>query len=181
MYIVIDQLFILLIKIIVNIRITYQWFVIFALINSKGKYMALDEKGRLVSVDEELMVKDLFIQGTKETPEIICKRNDGEILIKGFCILSNPKEFLAPLYLWLENFYKLYHPSNLLISFRLSYINGCSEKCIYDFPKFAERNCPTNTNLNIRCFYEEDDIDMYEWSKELKSVFKIPVSVLKTV
>lgn len=140
----------------------------------------LDVKVKSTNV-EESFVKDLFIQGTKETPEVLCRKESSEINIKGFCILSNPRDFLVPLNLWVENYINICKPENICLAFHLGYINGCSEKCIYDFIKFTERTCGSTTKLNIRCYYEEDDIDMYEWCKQIKSVFKVPVNVLKTV
>ncbi len=140
-----------------------------------------DDKINSMNVVEDSLVKDLFIQGTKEAPEVICKKQTGEISINGYCILSNPKDYLSTLMLWVENYVAQCKPEAILLTFRLLYVNGCSEKCLYDFIRFTERTCDSSIKLSIRCYYEEDDIDMYEWCKQIKSVFKFPVSILKTV
>jgi hypothetical protein len=130
-------------------------------------------------VEDVVSLEDIFIPGTKQTPEISCKNNSGEITFKGNFISSNPNEIIEPIQKWLYDFIKVRKSTAITIAFHLTYLNGCSGKSLNGLFKQAEDIQNSGSNINIQLFYEDDDIDMFEWCKEVKSTYRLSFSLSK--
>lgn len=129
---------------------------------------------------EDVMVLDsIFIPGTKQTPEISCNNITGEVSFKGNFISSNPSELIEPIQKWLYTFIKVNNPVRLTLEFHLTYLNGSSSKSLCKLFQQAEEIQDRGSNVNVNLYYEDDDVDMYEWCKEMKSSYHLPFSVSK--
>ncbi|MHC1702721.1 MAG: SiaC family regulatory phosphoprotein [Tenuifilaceae bacterium] len=129
---------------------------------------------------EDVMVSDdIFIPGTKQTPEISCKNKSGEIIFKGNFISSNPSELLEPIQKWLYTFIKEKRASMVSLVFHLTYLNGNSGKSLCKLFQQAEDYQDRGVNFNIQMYYEDDDVDMQEWCKEMKDSYHLPFSFSK--
>lgn len=125
-------------------------------------------------IAEDVMVLDnLFIPGTKQTPEISCNNISGEVSFKGNFISSNPSELLEPIQKWLYTFIKVRKSSGVTLAFHLTYLNGSSGKSLCKLFQQAEEIQDRGSSVNIHLYYEEDDIDMLEWCKEMKSNYHL--------
>jgi len=124
------------------------------------------------------VLDDILIPGTKQTPEISCKNKSGEISFKGNFISSNPIELIEPIQQWLYSFIKG-KPAGITITFQLTYLNGCSGKSLNKLFQQAEEIQGRGVNVNVQLFYEDDDIDMFEWCKEIKSTYQLQFSLTK--
>jgi len=130
------------------------------------------------SINGDVMVlEDIFIPGTKQTPEITCKNNSGEVTFKGNFISSNPSELIEPIQKWLYSFIKNRKSAAVTIAFHLTYLNGCSGKSLNRIFQQAEEIQDRGLNVNIQLFYEDEDVDMLEWCKEMKSIYHLPFSL----
>jgi len=126
-----------------------------------------------------VVLDDIFIPGTKQTPEISCKKNSGEIIFKGNFIASNPNEFLEPIQKWLYSFIKTEESSMILLVFQLTYLNGSSGKSLCKLFQQAEDYLDRGVNVNVQLFYEDDDIDMLDWCNEMKGSYHLPFNLSK--
>ncbi|HPD96168.1 MAG: DUF1987 family protein [Bacteroidales bacterium] len=122
---------------------------------------------------------DLNLPATSETPEVKCFKDTAKITLHGNLIPSDPQSFFAPIIRWLQVYSNNYKPQKIDIELYLTYINGCSEHHLVSFLKKAEELLLKGTDVHIKCLYEPDDIDMMNWSKDLKLVFKIPVELIE--
>ncbi len=126
-----------------------------------------------------IVLDDIFIPGTKQTPEISCKNNSGEVIFKGNFISSNPSEIIEPIQKWLYTFIKFKKTSEVTLAFHLTYLNGSSGKSLCQLFQQAEEIQDRGLNVNIQLFYEDDDVDMFEWCKEMKASYHLPFSLSK--
>lgn len=133
-----------------------------------------------VETAEDVMVLDsLFIPGTKQTPEISCNNISGEVVFKGNFISSNPSELLEPIQKWLYSFIKVKKSIGLTLAFHLTYLNGSSGKSLCKLFQQAEEIQDRGASINIQLYYEEDDIDMLEWCKDMKNSYQLSFSLSK--
>ena len=133
-----------------------------------------------VEVAEDVMVLDsLFIPGTKQTPEISCNNISGEVSFKGNFISSNPTELLEPIQKWLYTFIKIKKSVGVTLAFHLTYLNCTSGKSLCKLFQQAEEIQDRGSSVNVQLYYEDDDVDMLEWCKEMKSSYQLSFSLSK--
>ncbi|NVO10219.1 MAG: DUF1987 domain-containing protein [Bacteroidales bacterium] len=128
---------------------------------------------------EVIVLDDIYIPGTKQTPEITCKYKSGEIIFKGNFIASNPSELIEPIQRWLYAFIKAEKSATITITFHLTYLNGSSGKSLCKLFQQVEEIHDRGINVNIQLFYEDDDIDMLDWCKEMKNSYHLPFNLSK--
>lgn len=131
------------------------------------------------TAEEVIVLDDIFIPGTKQTPEISCKNNSGEVIFKGNFISSNPSELIEPIQKWLYAFNKAKKSSAVTLAFYLTYLNGSSGKSLSKLFQQAEEIQDRGSDVNVQLFYEDDDIDMLEWCREVKSSYHLQFSLSK--
>ena len=123
---------------------------------------------------EAVMVLDnIFIPGTKQTPEISCNNISGEVSFKGNFISSNPSELLEPIQKWLYAFIKAKKSPAVTLAFHLTYLNGSSGKSLCKLFQQAEEIQDRGSSVSIQLYYEDDDVDMFEWCKEMKNSYHL--------
>jgi hypothetical protein len=131
-------------------------------------------------VQEDVTVlDDIFIPGTKQTPEITCKKKSGEVVFKGNFIASNPGELIEPIQKWLSSFTKNKKTNALTIAFHLTYLNGSSGKSLCTLFQQAEEIQSYGLNVSVQFFCEDDDVDMLDWCKEMRSNYHLQFSLSK--
>lgn len=131
------------------------------------------------AVGEVAVLEDIFIPGTKQTPEISCKNNSGEVTFKGNFISSNPSELIEPIQKWLYAFIKVKKSAVVTLAFHLTYLNGSSGKSLCKLFQQAEEIQDRGLSVNVQLYYEDDDIDMLDWCKEMKNSFRLQFSLSK--
>lgn len=124
-----------------------------------------------------IVMDDIFIPGTKQTPEISCKKNSGEVIFKGNFISSNPGELIEPIQQWLYSFISHKKAAALTLAFHLTYLNGSSGKSLCKLFQQAEEFQSKGLNIKVEFFCEDDDIDMLDWCKEMKESYHLPFSL----
>lgn len=131
-------------------------------------------------IAEDVMVlENLFIAGTKQTPEISCNNISGEVLFKGNFISSDPSELIEPIQKWLYTFTKAKKSVGITLAFHLTYLNCTSGKSLCKLFQQAEEIQDRGSSVNVQLYYEDDDVDMFEWCKEMKSNYQLKFSLSK--
>jgi len=128
---------------------------------------------------EVIAVDDIFIPGTKQTPEIICKKKTGEVSFRGNFISSNPNELIAPIQKWLYSFTENEKKVKLTLTFYLTYLNGSSGKSLCKLFQQVEGFQNSGVDVNVEFYCEEDDYDMLDWVKEMKSSYHLQFNLSK--
>ncbi len=120
-----------------------------------------------------MVLENLFIPGTKQTPEISCNKISGEVSFKGNFISSNPHELIDPIQKWLYDFVRMRRNSGVVLAFHLTYLNCTSGKSLVKLFQQAEIIQEMGTNVLVDLYYEEDDTDMLDWCKEIKNNYRL--------
>lgn len=129
--------------------------------------------------EDVIILESLFIPGTKQTPEISCNNNSGEVSFRGNFISSDPFELLEPIQKWLYDFIKVKKTTGITLAFHLTYLNCTSGKSLCKLFQQAEEIQDRGSNVNIELFYEEEDLDMLEWCKEMKNSYQLNFNLSK--
>ncbi len=122
---------------------------------------------------------DLFIPATTETPEIRCEKEKGRVTLVGNLIPSDPQSFFAPIQRWLNMYVEGYSPASITIEFYLTFINGSSARHLVKILKYLEEVHAKGLPVKIICHYENDDVDMKEWGKDLSMALCYPVELVE--
>ncbi len=126
-----------------------------------------------------MVLEDIFIPGTKQTPEISCNNVSGEVSFKGNFIASNPSELIEPIQKWLYAFIKIKKSAAVTLAFHLTYLNGSSGKSLCKLFQQAEEIQDRGSKVSIQLYYEDDDVDMFEWCKEMKNSYHLQFNLSK--
>ncbi len=122
-------------------------------------------------------MQNLYIKGTKRTPEISFKLN-GFMSISGMSIPENVVDFYQPALDWLENVKKI-EPEQIQLTIELDYLNtSTSSHLLKIFRKVVE--IPEDkTSVKIVWKYEEDEEDILEQGKMYEGIIKHPFEFIK--
>lgn len=126
-----------------------------------------------------VVLEDLVIPSTPETPEVKCIKNTGEIILIGNLIAHDPKDFFSPLLNWFEAYVTCYNPQKITLHLYLTFINGCSEHYVGVLMKRLEKLYQNGLPVKVYCHYESEDIDMRDWGLELKEILRLPIEMIE--
>jgi hypothetical protein len=113
-------------------------------------------------------MQNIFIKGTKRTPEISLKLN-GFLSINGISIPEDATEFYRATMEWLDKYEKL-DPENVNFKINFVYINTTSTSMMLRILKKVFSLCTNKDNLKIVWTYGTDDSDMLEQGKILEKL-----------
>jgi len=109
-------------------------------------------------------MKDIYIQGSNDVyfvPTVKFEASSGKCLIEGESFLAETVKFYTPLIEWIEEFSNQ-KKGALDFTFKLTYFNTSSSKCILDILKILKRYENNNGKVSVYWHYDEDDSDMRE-------------------
>ncbi|MDP4186409.1 MAG: DUF1987 domain-containing protein [Bacteroidota bacterium] len=105
-------------------------------------------------------IKDFYLEGTKNTPEIQFRCN-GNMLIKGRSIPEDPAKFYVVIEGWVKD-YALNPQALTTIDIELEYFNSGSSKSLLLIFRDLSEVCNNGHKLVINWYYEEGDDDILE-------------------
>jgi hypothetical protein len=116
-------------------------------------------------------MENLYIEGTKKTPEIDFKIN-GYLKLRGRSIPEDPSKFYDPLYLWILDY--ISNPQQkTTVDVDLEYFNsGTSKSLLHLLRVLVELNGKGN-EVVINWFYETGDDDIYERGEYYSSILEM--------
>ena len=120
---------------------------------------------------------NLFIEGTKQTPEVKFEANTGILEIKGRSIPENTFEFFNPVLLWLEEYSKA-PVDKTIVKVNLEYFNTSSSKYILEIFKRVKTVFSDGNNVLVEWYYEEDDEEMMETGEDYEDVSGLPFELI---
>ncbi len=113
-------------------------------------------------------MKDIHVKETKYTPEIIYTAADNTMSIKGKSYPENADEFYAPVFEWLEKFFKEDNELHLTVNIELVYFNSSSSKALLNFLDMLEDAGDNDMKIVVNWIYDEEDDNMLEYGEEFK-------------
>jgi len=122
-----------------------------------------------------LLVMKLHIKETKTTPAVTIE--DGKILIKGRSIPEDSAGFYNPILDACEQ-YIAAPPEHTDIHIHLDYVNSGSKKYLTNMLTILERSYLKGAAFKVLWHYDEDDEAILDLGNDLKSIMKIPITLL---
>ena len=113
----------------------------------------------------------LLIEGDKRCPRIEADFEKGEIEISGISLPENPYSYYRPLQEELEKYVNSPQSSTLL-SFKLEYFNTGSALALRNTIQKLYEGLPPEHSLNVKWYYERDDVDMCDSGEEFATIFE---------
>jgi len=113
-------------------------------------------------------MENLKIKATKATPDILFDKEKNILEIKGRSYPGSTKEFYAPVFSWLENYFKQLTDERVTVNLEIIYFNSTSSKVLMDFLSVLEDEINKGKNISVNWFYEDDNDDMLEFGEELQ-------------
>lgn len=117
-------------------------------------------------------MRDLIIEPTRKTPEIVFKSN-GELYLNGISLPQNVIDFFMPVFTWLEEL-KTQSPQKIRFVIDLVYLDTSSTKAILSMLKVLKKMVPGEDDLEVVWKYEQGDMDMLDQGEVLQRTTKIP-------
>lgn len=115
----------------------------------------------------------LHIEASEDTPKIYFEPSVDIYLLEGKSLPENAIDFYQPVFDWAQVFFNEKEvPSNIEINFKLDYFNTASSKQIAKFLRIIE-NSPSNENVTIKWYYDEEDTDMLKAGNRYNKLMNI--------
>ncbi len=120
-------------------------------------------------------MEDLYIKGTKKSPEIDF-RTSGILQIKGVSILENAHDFYQKPVNWLRE-YILKPAEKTVVNFALEFFNTSSQVHIYEMISILSDLRNLGRDVEINWYYADDDFE--ELGQDLSQFIGIPFNYYK--
>ena len=118
---------------------------------------------------------DLFIPGTKKSPEIDFKAS-GTLTIKGISILENAHDFYQKPVNWLRQ-YILNPAKKTVVNFALDFFNTSSQVHIYEMITLLSDLKGLGYEVEVNWYYSDDDF--MELGQDLSQFIGVPFNYYK--
>ena len=122
------------------------------------------------------MQETFFLEGTKNSPEILFSKERNEFRVAGRSIVENPNKFYMPIYSWLEEYVKDPNP-NTDFYFDLEYFNSSSARQVMKLIIVLEEIEKTGNTVKVIWQFEEGDEMSEERGEEIKLVSKLEFEI----
>lgn len=107
-------------------------------------------------------MKNLFLEGTKDTPTIDFDKDKNTLEISGSSYPEDTYKFYDPVNTWVEEFLKT-EGKKIQVDFKMLHFNSSSALFYLEFLKqleFYQLKC--KGSININWYYKREDLDMLE-------------------
>lgn len=118
-------------------------------------------------------MKPLYLEPSKEKPEIHLDKDKGIFLFSGKSIPYDAFDFYKPIIEWFEA-YSLEPNPLTTVDFQLEYFNTASSKLLMQVFFVLNRMHNEGNKVVVNWRYQEDDDDMRESGEEMASALNIP-------
>jgi len=122
-------------------------------------------------------MEDLYLSGTKKTPEIKFDYNQGKFEISGRSIPENSIEFYKPVIHWLNQYIKDPKEETSL-HMKLEYFNTSSSKCLVEIFRKLETLSSQGKDIKVKWYYEKEDEDMMDSGEDFKAIIRVPIQMV---
>jgi hypothetical protein len=109
---------------------------------------------------------DLFIKGTRFTPEINFQYSANTLEIKGESYPENTSEFYAPVFESLTTYLNSIENESVTLTIRLKYFNSSSSKILINLFDHLETFAEKGKNISVFWVHKEGDEDTREFGEE---------------
>lgn len=115
---------------------------------------------------------EVFIKGTRETPEVHLSKSQSKISFFGRSLPENAKEFYNPIKDWIDKYVQNINSTSkeTEVIFKFEYFNTSSSKMIMEILMLIKKLQEKQPKLNVYWKYLEDDEDMIEAGEDYENI-----------
>ncbi len=118
----------------------------------------------------------VYIDGTKETPNVIFDKVNNKFEISGKSLPEDVNEFYDSVVNWLREYSKKPNPETIF-TINLEYYNSASVRKIVDMLVILENIYKSGSKVLVRWLYEESDEMMGENGDDFKATVDVPFEI----
>lgn len=127
-------------------------------------------------------MEKLFIEGKKNTPNIVLDPETKTFNITGESRPENATAFYEKVLTWLDMYLKELNAANkkdpFVVTFKLEYFNSSSAKFIMTIAQKLYEFISKGIPVSIDWYYDADDDGMMETGSDLSVLSKVPVNLI---
>ncbi len=127
-------------------------------------------------IDMPTLPKPLFIERSRNTPEVVFQPEMRLFEITGVSFPENSKEFFEPLLTYLHECESVIE-SGTTFSFKLDYFNTSSARCILDVFNAIDRLNHSGKEVVINWYYSAGDEELREVGEEFGMLVNCPINL----
>jgi len=121
-------------------------------------------------------MKDLIINSTKDSLEVICK--DGQLSMEGNSILANAQKFFQPVMDWVDEYIQS-PPDNTEITLKFNYVDTASVQAVFDVLKKFREISNFEERVVVNWYFEFDDPELLEVGEIMEGRLKIKFNYIE--
>ncbi len=121
--------------------------------------------------------KNINIDATKQTPEIVLNESDLRILIRGSSYPENAAALYTPVIEWLDEIDQDFN-GEFVCEFDFNFLSSSSHKMVYDILYKLQLLYRKNKKIQIVWYYEEADEDIMDKGDEFTRLLDMPVKLI---
>ncbi len=123
------------------------------------------------------MLNSFYLKETEESPsfEFIPEKNT--FIISGRSLPENANTIFDPIFDWLKLYFQNPNPTITFI-IKLDYMNSCSKSKIVELFTFLQSELKKGQSIEIKWFYELEDITIKNEGEELLNLFELPFELI---
>ncbi len=124
-------------------------------------------------------MENLFIAGSKSTPEVKFSFEDKKLQISGHSYPENSFSFYKPIIEWITDF--LEHKDTETVEFliEIKYLNTSSTKSFMNIFDMMEEAKEEGKDVIVKWFYDKDNDAIKEVAEEFKEDLNIPFEIVE--
>jgi hypothetical protein len=119
------------------------------------------------------MLQDLILKGDKFTPSVNFNAKNGELLVEGYSIPEDARDFYIDLINWTKSYFET-KPKKVVLTFNYIYFNSSSSKYIFELLKIFQTAKENACDVKIKWCYEDDDEDLYDSGQTYLQLTNLP-------
>jgi hypothetical protein len=131
-------------------------------------------------LEKKNKLKSLKVNSTPKTPEINFDPKKGDFQISGISIPEDSIKFYKPIIDWLKKYVENSNSCTVL-SFKLAYVNTSSLQALYDVIFLLDDIHNKTSQVLVKWYYLEEDLDMKEIGEDLQEALTIDFSFIEVM
>lgn len=122
-------------------------------------------------------MKPLYIEATRETPQVILDKDLGKFSFTGISFSENPNAYYKPILEWVTSY--MDNPNSITtVDFKFQYFNTSSKKQIAKI-LFQLECIASNSKVMINWHYKEGDAIMKQEGLDFKDIFRLDINLVQ--
>ncbi len=123
-------------------------------------------------------MNNLYIEETRESPQIDFNSQTNILKIKGVSYSENSIAFYKPVFKWLEDYINSLTNEKVAVEFNISYLNTSSTRCMLKILQILENAFSDKKDITINWYYNIENEGLKVLAEEFEEDLLIPFNIV---